>query len=216
MRLQLVAVAGVAGLMTLPATADTLFDNGGPDGTNGYSVGTVNAFGARRTVLDDFVVPAGGWTINDFHWHSVWNSLPAGSGVGAELTLWSDAGGAPGAPMQNMNITSYDEAGTGATFFSRPEAEHWVTFDSTALGAGTYWMEWTVVGPENNFVLTADANNGTNECWVNYDDLGGLMSGTDQFGVAANMAFSITGVPAPGALALLGLAGLAGSRRRRA
>jgi MYXO-CTERM domain-containing protein len=214
MRLQLVAAVGVVGLMTLPASADTLFDNGPPDGINGYSNATSGVFGFRRTVLDDFTVPDGGWIIQDFHWNSVWGTLPAGSGVGGELTLWSDAGGVPGAPMFDLAVNGYSEAGTGNTFFNRPEAEHWVTFEDVALGAGTYWMEWTVVGPENNFALTSAP--GGNECWVNYDDLGGLQSGTTIFGVAANMNFTLTGIPAPGALALLGLAGLAGSRRRRA
>ena len=93
-KVSLVAAVGVVGLMTLPASADTLFDNGGPDGVAGYSNATSGVFGFRRTLLDDFTVPDGGWTIQDFHWNHIWNSLPAGSGVGAELTLWSDAGGA--------------------------------------------------------------------------------------------------------------------------
>jgi hypothetical protein len=53
------------------------------------------------------------------------------------------------------------------------------------------------------------------ECWVDYDDVGGLQSGTTIFGVAADLNFMLTGVPAPGALALLGLTGLAGARCRR-
>jgi MYXO-CTERM domain-containing protein len=55
-----------------------------------------------------------------------------------------------------------------------------------------------------------------NECWLDYDDLGGFQPGSTQFGAPADLAFQITGevVPAPGALALLGLAGLAGRRRR--
>ena len=213
----LVAAVGVVGLMTLPASAGTLFDNGGPDGENGYSNATSGVFGFRRTVLDDFTVPGGvgGWLLRDFHWSSVWNSLPAGSGVGAELTLWSDAGGVPGNPMFDLNVTGYSEMGTGDTFYNRPESESWVTFDNVSLSGGTYWMEWTVVGPENNFVLTSAFPNGTNECWVNYDDLGGLQAGSTIFGRESNMNFTLTGIPAPGALALLGLGGLAGSRRRR-
>ncbi len=106
--------------------------------------------------------------------------------------------------------------GTGVTYFSRDGAESWVTFDDIALGAGTYWFEAGIVGPENNFwlVLGNSIFNGS-ECWVNYEDLGGLQPGSALFnGVQTDLNFVLTGIPAPGALALLGLAGLAGRRRR--
>jgi MYXO-CTERM domain-containing protein len=210
------AAVGFAGLMTTGTVlADDLYDNGGPDGVNGYSNATVNVFGARRTILDDFVL-AEDSTLMDFHWEHIWNTFPAGSGSGLELSFRSDAGGSPGAVVATAAISSYTEVGTGATYFSRPGAESWVEFDGIDLAAGTYWFDATIVGPENNFWLTTSVKN--NECWVNYDDLGGLQPGSSVFGVASDVNFRITGraTPAPGALALLGLAGLAGSRRRRA
>ncbi len=58
-----------------------LYDNGPPDGVGGVSNATVNVFGARRTLLDDFVIPGGEtWVINGFRWEHIWNTLPPGSG----------------------------------------------------------------------------------------------------------------------------------------
>ena len=218
MKKVILTAVGAAGLMTGSALAgNTLYDNGGPNGVNGYSNATVNAFGARRTILDDFILDQDS-TIQDFHWSSVWGTpgIPIPQGSGMELSFLSDAGGMPGITLATAVVTGYSEVGTGNIYFSREEAQHWVTIEDLDLAAGQYWFEATVIGPENNFWLTADQQN--NECWVNYDDLGGLQSGTQQFGSASDINFRITGVatPAPGALALLGLAGLAGRRRRRA
>ena len=54
------------------------------------------------------------------------------------------------------------------------------------------------------------------EGWISSDDLGGLQPGSALFGAPADLDFILIGIPAPGALALLGLAGLAGARRRGA
>ena len=213
MKKVILAAVGSTVMISGVATADTLYENGGPDGTNGYSNATSGVFGARRTVLDDFIL-AEDSTVQDFHWNHLWNSFPPGSGVGLELSFRSDAGGSPGVPIATAVVTGYSEVATGNTYFSRAEAASWVTIEDLDLSAGHYWWEATIVGPENNFWLTTAVQD--NECWVNYDDLGGLQSGSSQFGAAADMNFRLTGVPAPGALALIGLAGLAGSRRRRA
>ena len=207
-------MAGAVGLMAGTVLGqDILYDNGPTDGSNGYSNATAGVFGARRTLLDDFVLDQDS-TILDFHWTHIWNTFPPGSGVGLEISFLSDAGGAPGVPLATATITGYSEVATGNTFFGRQEAASAVTMDGIDLGAGLYWFEATIVGPENNFwMIQANVNN--SECWVNYDDLGGMMPGTSQFGAPADLNFYITGVPAPGALALLGLAGLAGTRRRR-
>lgn len=196
----------------------TLYDNGLPNGVNGYSNAVDSVFGARRTILDDFRIgDPNGWRITDFHWRSVWNSEQPGHGSSMELSFRADDNGTPGAVVATANITNYMETGTGNSYFSRPEAEHWADFDAIDLGPGTYWFEATVVGGDNNFWLTADQQG--NECWVNYDDLGGLQSGSTVFGAPSDVNFIITGeiIPTPGSLALLGLGGLAfGTRRRRA
>ncbi len=170
-----------------------LWDNGGPDGVNGFSNGTVGAVGARRALLDDFVVPGpDSWSVENFTWTHVWNTLTPPAGTGHELRFVADAAGAPdlGAVIAVANVTSYTEVATGNIFFSRPEAESMSTFDPILLGPGTYWFEHLIVGPENNFQLTAPRM-GT-ECWVNYDDLG-FTPCFDQFGIDTDVNFRIGG-----------------------
>ncbi len=209
-------VTGVAavGLVALPANAATLWDNGGPNGNSGYSNATAGVFGFRRTLLDDFLIASDGTRVQELHWKSVWGTPMGGAmGVGAEMSIRSDAAGTPGNVILVANLTGYSEVFTGNILFSREEVMHWATFSDIALDAGKYWFEATVVGPENNFWLTADVL--LDECWVNYQDLGGFSSGTAQFGVAQDVNWSLHGVPAPGALGVLALAVLARTRRCR-
>jgi hypothetical protein len=172
-----------------------LYDNGAPDGTNGYSNAVVGAFGARRTLLDDFVVPAAGWNLSGFGWTHVWSSgAGAGTGTSDEFRIVANSGGTPdiGTVIATASPTGYAEVATGNTFFSRPEIASSLTFTPIAIAAGTYWLDHTIVGPENNFHLVRATVTG-NELWVNYDDLGGLQSGTTQFGVAADLNFVLMG-----------------------
>lgn len=205
-------VALVALFAATPAFAGLLWDNGDTDGSNGYSNADVGAFGAQRTCLDDFVVPAGGWVLQDFHSFQIWNTVPVGSGWDYNLSIRADAGGTPGAVIATAVTQTYGETATGRFWYGRAEYQTNYTFDDIALSAGTYWIEGNVIGPENNFWMIRAGVTG-NECWVNYDDLGGLMRGSTQFGVAADMAFSLTGIPEPASLFLLGLGALALRRR---
>ncbi len=172
-----------------------LWDNGITDGSNGYSNAVVGAFGARRTLLDDFVIPGGEtWSVEAISWTHVWNTLPAGSGTGEDLQIVADGGGSPdvGTVIGVASVNTYTEIPTGGVFFSRPEAASTAEFDPIIVAPGTYWIEHTVVGPENNFHLIKAAVTG-NELWVNYDDLGGLQSGTQQFGVPADLNYALFG-----------------------
>ncbi len=199
----------------------TLWDNGDTDGSNGYSNGTVNMIGASRSLLDDFeVTDAAGWFVNDFHSLTLWAGGGSELGIGYNLTFWSDASGSPGSPIETAVVTNYQEMPTGRTWFSRPEMEHWVDFNDVFLPQGRYWIEMQIIADpatlDNNFQMVRAGITGS-ESWVNYDDFGGLFPGSAIFGGAADLAFSLTGevAPAPGALALLGLGGIAAIRRRR-
>ena len=214
MRLILSVLA--VGAFAMSANADLLWDNYDTDGTNGWSMSDVGAFGAQRALMDDFQVPDGGWNVTDFHALMLWNTGQPGSGWDFYLEFRPDAGGQPD-PNTGIVTTGhvYSEAATGRSWFSRPESEVTLEFDAVTLDPGVYWWYGYVVGPENAFMMIK-ADITLNEAWVDYDDLGGLMSGTTQFGAPGDLAFQITGtpVPAPAALALLGLAGLARRRRR--
>ena len=98
----------VTGLLTAPALADTLYDNGPPNGDNGYSNTTEGVLGFRRTLLDDFVVPEGeSWRITGFHWEHIWGGNGIWRGWNLEILFRSDAGSAPGDPVTGLaNITN--------------------------------------------------------------------------------------------------------------
>jgi len=177
-----------------------LWDNGLPNGVNGYSNGTAGAIGAQRTLLADFVVPGGQtWDIQNFTWRHLWASgAGAGTGTGDNFRIVADAGGSPniGTVIGTANVTTYMEVATGAVFFSRPEIESFAEFDPISVTAGTYWIDHFIIGPENNFQLTSNQNNGT-PCWANYDDLGGLQSCQTQFGTTDDISFRLGGILVP-------------------
>jgi len=131
----------------------------------------------------------------DLTWRHVWGtpSTPPGSGTGAEISIIADAGGSPTGPVVGTAVVgTYTEIATGAVFFSRPEAESFAGFTAINLAPGTYWLDATIVGPENNFWLTSPVVNSTN-CWVNYSDLGGLQDCFTQFGANQDINFSLGG-----------------------
>lgn len=166
---------------------DELWSQGGPDGRNGLSNAVESVFGARRTLLFDFVVPEGQtWHVDEFQWLHKWLSVDPGSGTGVELRLYSDDGGQPGSPITALiELRSYEEYAT----FNENEALSIAGLETVTLEAGTYWTDATIIGPENNFWETAEIANGT-EVWVDYADFGGLQPGSTVFGVA----YDINGV----------------------
>jgi hypothetical protein len=169
-----------------------LWDNGDTDGSNGYSI----YYDLGRWLLDDFVVPEGGMTISDFHQTYIWNSFPPGTGTDYELNLYADDGGMTGAFLMALNTTLVSEVPTGRAFFGRNEAVGNVAIEPVFLDAGTYWLEMTVVGPENCFAMIHAYLTGS-ECWWRADDLGFFGPGSDNFGTAADVNFCLTGDPPP-------------------
>jgi hypothetical protein len=174
-----------------------LWDNGLPDGNNGYSNAADGVLGGgiRRTLLADFVVPGGEtWDVLDLTWRHVWGSGAAPpQGTGAEISFITDMGGTPtGAVVGTAVVGTYTEIATGGVFFSRPEAESFAGFTAINLAPGTYWLDATIVGPENNFWLTSPVVNGTN-CWVNYTDLGGLQDCAALFGTNQDISLMLGG-----------------------
>lgn len=227
----LVVLAGAAGLASADAIqvgpgpsvntgttwtdvrSSIVWDNGMTDGSNGYSEAVPSIFGAYRSTIDDFTLGAT-TSITGYYgqYISFSGALPAGFRM--NLNFYTDAGGAPGAHLGTASQTGYSEVLSGNNWFGRDEVINHSTFNPIVLGPGTYWVEMQIVGVENVFHMVHAGVTG-NEAWVNYSDIG-TGPGSGFFGAPADMAFALEGdvVPAPSALALLGIAGLAGRRRR--
>jgi len=176
-----------------------LWDNGDTDGSNGYSHGTATAVGARRAILDDFVIPLGdvAWDIQNLTWLVIWDSGGGPSATGAEIAFRNDTGGgAPAAtPFAGATVTTYTETATGRTWFSRAEYQFSVDFNAINVVAGVYWVDFLPIGPENSYAMVRATVTGA-ECWINYDDYG-FMAGSALFGVAADLSFVLNGTVVP-------------------
>lgn len=173
-----------------------LWDNGDTDGSDGYSHAPLTAFGYRRALLDDFVVPPGGWTLTGFSWLMIWNSGGSGEGTGAEILFRADSAGSPGAIIATGNVTGWSEVATGRNWFGRPEERATATFDAVPLGPGTYWVEYLPIGPENSFGMVRSGITGS-QCWINYDDYGGLQPGSYVFAKQADLSWQLLGMAGP-------------------
>ena len=173
---------------------NVVYNNGDTDGSNGLSM--LSGAGTYRSILDDITFTET-TTINDFHSTLLWTSGGGPFATGYDLILWDDAGGAPGAPIYTFDATLNSEAATGRVWFSRPEFMMSVSFSDVTLDPGTYWLEMHVVGPENAFAM-AMSNDGIgdeiigSQCWVNYEDFGGLLPGSDVFGTEYGLNFCLT------------------------
>jgi len=148
-----------------------------------------------------------------------WNGYPGDPGLvgGYTISIFSSVGAAAGdlygdvvAVWSDPVAASSDWAGGG----------HLMTFDlgGAFLAAGDYWLGIT---PLNDFsagggqtgVFTSDIGDGSGH----QANPGGGFGMPDNWSAGGlNYAYSLEGsaIPAPGALALLGLAGFAGRRRR--
>lgn len=170
-----------------------LWDQYDTDGSNGLSHFS-NVMGYYRALLDDFEVPEGGWTINDFHMLGVWDTLTPPQGTDFELSFWSDAGGSPGAEIVNTVTVSYTETATGRTWFGRPEFEVVKTFEDVVLPQGIYWIWGYIIGPADNcfWMAKQDVIWGS-ECWADYQDQPPLRPGHEVFnGEYYDLAFQLT------------------------
>lgn len=207
-------VAVDAGPSPFNSRTSIVWDNGDTDGTNGYSEAEQAVFGFYRSTVDDFTLTS---ATDITGYYGLYLAASGASSLGSDVNLnfYADAGGVPGAFVASASTTGYSESLTGRAWFGRPELLSHSTFNAVTLGAGTYWVEMQIVAAENAFHMVRSGVNGS-EAWVNYEDFGGAFPGSAVFGAAADMAFALEGdiVPAPSALALLGIAGLAGRRRR--
>ena len=192
------------------------------------TLGFGHQFASDIHIADDFEVGAGGWNIDsiDFFAYQT-NSGNQSTITGLYVRIWDgspDDGGSNvvwGDLTTNLMVSTawanmYRGSALDAT--NRPVMQSQAAI-GTQLAAGTYWLEWMSDGtgasgpwaPPISILGQTTTGNGLQyylSAWGPANDSGTL---TQQ-----GFPFLIDGsvVPAPGALALLGLAGLARRRRR--
>jgi hypothetical protein len=184
---------------------------------------------ASNRVADDFVV-SGDWTIDTMYFFVYQTGATAPSITVYGVNIWD---GVPGAVGSNIVGSSSSLVSSGITNIYRVSETNpndagrriqmnEVDFGGLVLGAGTYWLDWSASGslasgpwqpPVTRLGETksADANalqSIGSGAWAPLQDGGSLTPDA--------MPFVINGVPTPGAAAVMGLAGLAATRRRRA
>lgn len=245
MRKNLLAL-GATLLFASPALAGgVLWDNGplvthpgqGFNGRDASAIspgGTVFGFGHAQStgfrVADDFTVGAGGWNINNITFFAYQTGSTETSTINhINLRIWD---GTPGASnivfgdttTNRLTSTSFSNiyrvTATTLTNNQRPIMLVNVALNLN-LGAGTYFLDWQIGGTLASGPWSPPVSDATSQIQgnaVQFDPNTTLWSPALDGSVQAALPFIIEGegVPAPGALALLGFAGLAARRRRRA
>ena len=219
-KIALTAIATVTLTASAASAGDLLWDNVPygytPESSMSSQLDLVYPFDSQ--VADDFVLADGGEITGVTFWGGFYNGSPVPI-ESFNIIFYEDAGGMPtGGPE--------DPTGTGTVFnvaaTSTPEG---ADFKYEAdLGAGfsadagsTYWVaiQAVMTFPPQWGISASNSIQGS-ELMFGFPLLGTpyWTPGTTVFGTPRVSAFQLYGVPAPGALALLGLAGLAGRRRR--
>ena len=216
------AAAMVLGAMSITApvsAGDVLWDQAPIlDDVSSFVDQNFPDFPDFSTFLVSDVVFGSGVTINSIttYYTNVGNLWPQNAAGTATLNIFADPLSGADDPITGASVavdfvTSADGIAVTASGLN------------IAIGAGTYWIglapELTFNGAGQEFHLEAA---GVGENTQGRNPLGGFGLGTDWFDAGQTFAFidwdaaiTIVGVPAPGAMALLGIAGLSGTRRRR-
>ena len=187
------------------------FVNRAPNQVNGFFADSSGGV-PNQSIADSFLNDAT-WTIE---YMSFWGGyFPFISPLADSFTIefYADAGGLPGgAPVHTTGLSNLVRTDTGIDIFDTDEYKYDADLSIPAsLGAGTFWVSITNdtgLGPNNTwFWETADGSGGAFSA-----DAGGTWNP-----LGSHLSLVLGGsIPAPGALALLGVAGLAAGRRRRA
>ncbi|MEE9129569.1 MAG: hypothetical protein V3T84_06085 [Phycisphaerales bacterium] len=189
---------------TVPASADLIYDNGGPDGVAGLGGGE------GFEIADDFVLKGGpGWLVDGMSISYIWGD-GAGLGLAGDFLLEvyaDDAGGGPGTIISSQVVGLDSESLTGAEFFGRPEIRMSIKFAPVELAADTtYWIAMTHLdAPQNGFFLSSHSEqNGDivgSELYFRFPKFGfpDWTPGSQFFGEAHDYSFALQGevIPAP-------------------
>jgi hypothetical protein len=215
----------LAGLFTLAITAgqvsaDLLWDNGSRDEWNGRAI-SPPAFPDIR-VVDDFIVPAPGWHIDEMHFRVVEDMGWTNGGV---LDVYiretdPDTGGpVAGEDADLVHVSTEFRRETLNCYFTRCIEEYIVEDLDIGLEVGQYWLgirNPNGGGPGTNYWMTSAGDRDAEGTSTGYFSLDRAETWMDE-GPGWQHAFEIGGtvLPEPGSLALLAAMSLIVLGRRR-
>lgn len=165
-------------------------------------------------VADDFELATGGTTIKGAGFGIIEDAGWVPGDV-LEVTFYAQTGHGPG-DIVAQATGSYTRMATGRQLFDRDEYNYFIEFGSgIAFDSGKYWVGLRNPiggGTGTNYWLTSDGGPDGMGSKTGFFSLDGGNTWMDA-GAGWQHAFELT--PAPGALALFGMAGLMAGRRRR-
>ncbi len=216
MKKTLISALIASAALASAAQADVLYSN--PyDGTgNSYSSqnDTASGFGNFATVYGFFTSGAATWDVTDVHFvGSYFNPATAGNITGFTVNIFGDSGNAPGAMLSSTFVPagSFVETSMGNDPFGNPTSNYSMNVIPTMVTGDA----WVSVVPDMGFPPQWGWCTGVDSdpSHAGYQTFFGSTSR-----LPGSLSLEITGrvVPAPASLGLVGLAGLAFNRRRRA
>ena len=180
-----------------PGGRAILWDNGLPDGVNGFSCCFWAIRPLDREVIDDFVVFGNGWYVSDAHLRIVTHS---GAGpeslLGFNVFFYKNIGSDcnPDINVYETRVAQFNGQYTGNLYFDRPEIAVDLSFDKVFLEPGKWWVCFQPILDDNCYWLTSAQK----ECpvFVSYPDLGynKWTAGNIIVGADYDVSFQLTGV----------------------
>lgn len=213
MRIPLLALA-LAGLVTLPVAADTLIDKPPDQGPYWHPLG--NSPSDTRIYASDFLAPDNDTVVDALGtWLLAYSGGPTFSVI--DFEIWATDPNTGGPDFDNViawtgtmqtddpTLRLYTMDVIGGPAILNPGDRYWFVANCYDQGDPSYGSYQVGAHTQNSVYQ----DNGT-FWYANYPEQGYF----DGQGLTPQMAFQVSLIPAPGALALLGLAGLARRRRR--
>ena len=171
-----ISIAGLAlgmlllGSMVTPSIADTLWYNGDYDQTLNRYVSNQISDALNARTYDDFVVPAGGWTINTLYSNNIVNT----STSTITEAYWEIRQGVSAGNGGTLLLSSTSLASLAATDryldgsdYNNPEMKVAVTGLDLSLAAGTYWLCVTPYVPGGEGAVSNTVTRGENATGFN-------------------------------------------------